>query len=86
MLTRIAIILVPLYEHYKHNTRSIRFNYLMPKIEDAKSTTFYNNAIQDWNLLPDSIKSITDLQMFKKEDKCHLKCTSEELEMINIFF
>ena len=33
------------------------------------SISFYYNAIQDRNLLPDSIKSITDLQMIKKEVK-----------------
>ena len=49
----------------------------MPKIKGIKSTTFYYNAIQDWNLLPDSIK--TDLQMIKKEVKCHLKYASQEL-------
>jgi hypothetical protein len=32
-----------------------------------ESRTFYCNAIQDWNLLPDSIKFITDLQIVKKE-------------------
>ena len=57
------------------------FNYVTPKINGIESTTFYDNAIQDWNLLPDSTKSITDLQMIKKEILCHLKYiyTSEEL-------
>ena len=52
-------------KHHKHNKRSSCFNYVRPKIKDIKSTIFYYNAIQDWKSLPDSIKSITDLQMFK---------------------
>ena len=67
-------------KYHKHNTRSSRFNYAMPKINGIESKTFYFNAIQDWNLLSDLIKSITDLQMFKKIVKHYLKCTSEELE------
>ena len=39
----------------------------MPKIRGIESRTFYCNAIQDWYLLPDSIKFITDLQIVKKE-------------------
>jgi len=38
-----------------------------------KCTTFNDNAVEYRNLLPDSVKFITDLQMFKKEIKCHLK-------------
>ena len=67
-------------KYHKHNTRSSRFNYAMLKIKVIESKTFYFNAIQDWNLLSDLIKSITDLQMFKKIVKHYLKCTSEELE------
>jgi hypothetical protein len=62
-----------------NTTISSRFNYVTPKIKSIYPT-FYCNALQDWNLLPDSIKSITDLHMFRKEVKCHLKCTSEELQ------
>jgi hypothetical protein len=51
-------------EHF--NTRSIRFNYIAPKIKGFESTFFFTNANQDLNLLP-------DLQMFKKEVKYHLK-------------
>ena len=38
-----------------------------------KCTTFYDNAIEYRNLLPDSVKFITDLQMFKKENKCNIE-------------
>jgi hypothetical protein len=43
-----------------------------------KCTTFYDDAIEYRNLLPESVKFITDLQMFKKEIKCHLKCNIEQ--------
>jgi len=36
--------------------------------------------LSDTELTTDSIKSITDLKMFKKEVKCDLKCTTEEFE------
>lgn len=58
----------------------------MSEMKDIESTTFDYNVIQYWNLLPDSIKSITDLQMFKKEDQSHLKCTSKELEIYVIAY
>ena len=45
-------------EHHKQNTASSLFNYLIPKIKGIESTTFYCNAIQDWNLLHVSIESI----------------------------
>ena len=38
-----------------------------------KATTFYDNVIQNQNSLSDSIKLITDLQMYKKQNNGHLK-------------
>ena len=58
----------------------VRLIMLHQKIKGIESTTFYYNGIHDWNSLPDSIKSINDLQRFKKEVKCHLIHTSEERE------
>ena len=40
--------------------------YVKTKIKVIESTTFYYNAIQNYNLLPDSIKSIPDLHMYNK--------------------
>jgi hypothetical protein len=42
----------------------------MPKIKGIKSK-FYYKIIQVWNLLPDLIISITDLQMSEKEAMYH---------------
>ena len=71
---------VRINEHHRYGTRSSHYNFVIPKIKGNESTSFYYNAIQDWNSLPESIKSISDHKRFKKEVKCHLKCTSEELE------
>jgi len=53
---------VKINEHYQHN-------FVTPKIKGMESTSFYYNAIQDWNSLPDSIKSTKDLQKFKKRSQ-----------------
>ena len=45
-------------KHHKHNSDLSCFNYLIPKIKGFESTTFYCNAIQDWNLLHVWIESI----------------------------
>ena len=71
---------IKINEHHVHNTRSSQINYVTPKIKGIESTTFSYNGIHDWNSLPDSIKSINDLQRFKKEVKCLLMHTSEERE------
>lgn len=69
---------VKINEHHNYSTRSSPFNFVTPKIKGIESSSFYYNAIHDWNSLPDSIKSITELDKFKKEVKCHLKGISEE--------
>ena len=76
---------VRINEHHTYNTRSSPYNFVTPKIKGKESTSFYYNAIQDWNTLPEWIKSISDLQRFKKEVKCHLKSTSEELERMTLY-
>ena len=71
---------VKINEHHQYNTRSRQYNYVTPKIKGIESTSFFHNAIQDWNSLPEWIKSSKDIQNFKKEVKRHLTHTSEEQE------
>ena len=58
----------------------VRLIMLHQKLKASNQQHFTNNGIHDWNSLPDSIKSINDLQRFKKEVKCHLIHISEERE------
>lgn len=60
-------------EHHEYNTRSSQFNFVVPKIKGVDSTSFYFNAVKDWNALPNSIKSIKDHGAFKVALKQHLK-------------
>ena len=77
---------VRINEHHTYSTRSSHYNFVTPKIKGSECTSFYYNAIHDWNSLPESIKTITDPKRFKKEVKCHLMRTGEELEnAANIF-
>ena len=41
--------LIKINEQHQHNTRLNYFTYVTPKIKGIKSTTFYHNAIQEWN-------------------------------------
>ena len=72
---------IKIYEHdnHKHNTTSSHFNCVTLKIKGIDST-FYHSVIKDWKFRHDSTKFVTDLHIFNKKVKCHLKCTSEELE------
>jgi hypothetical protein len=58
-------------------------SYAMPKIKGIESKTFYFNAIQDWNLLSDLIKSITDLQNSKQNTKAKIRKLTQVLRKCN---
>lgn len=60
-------------ENHEYNTRSSQFNFVVPKIKGVDSSTFFFNAIKDWNSLPNNIKSIKDHNAFKTVIKQHLK-------------
>lgn len=55
-----------------------RFNCVTRQIKGVTLITLYYSTIQNWNILPESIKYTTDLQMIRKEVKFHLKCSTEE--------
>ena len=60
-------------EHHEYNTRSSQHNFVIPKIKGVDSSSFYYNAIKDWNALPNNIKSLSDHTAFKAAIKQHLK-------------
>ena len=62
-------------EQHTYNTRSSQNNFghfVIPKIKGVESTTFYYNAIKDWNSLPGHIKETKNLDQFKKSVKSYL--------------
>ena len=59
-------------EHHTYNTRSSQHNFVVPKIKGVESTTFFYNAIKDWNSLPGHIKETKNLDQFKKLVKSYL--------------
>ena len=67
-------------EHHTYNTRSSQHNFVVPKIIGVESSTFYYNAIKDWNDLPNTIKAVDNLDQFKKQVKAHFAVKCEHYE------
>ena len=59
-------------EIHNYNTRRRLFNFHVPKIKSSADTTFYYSAIRDWNMLPNDIKNIPNLNQFKGAIRKHL--------------
>jgi hypothetical protein len=58
---------------HDHNTRSSDFNFKVPKANSIIETTFYCNAIRQWNQLPDQLKSMQSKDAFKTALKRYLR-------------
>jgi hypothetical protein len=50
---------------HHHSTRGKHYNFVVPNVNGMTSTTFYFNAIKDWNSLPIPLKSTKIFQSFK---------------------
>ena len=61
-------------EHHRYNTRSSQFNFVVPKIRGVDCTSFFYNAITDWNDLPNEVKAVKNHDSFKTNLKAFLKC------------
>lgn len=57
---------------HQYNTRGSEYNFQVPKTNTISSSTFYHHSIRDWSNLPNTIKSITQKNRFKKAVKSHL--------------
>ena len=68
-----------------HNlqTRASAQNFFVPQLKGAVSETFYARGINDWNNLPEHVKSIRNYIRFKREAKKFLvkKATNKELSV-----
>lgn len=68
---------------HHYNTRSSSHNFVIPRVRSTVATTFYYNAITDWNALPEHIKSIGSKDVFKKTIKTFITNQSREQEANN---
>ena len=57
---------------HNHNTRGSRCNFHVPKSNTHSNSSYFYNAIKDWNGLPDDIKSISQKSVFKVDVKSYL--------------
>ena len=68
-------------EAHSHRTRSSDSGFIVPRVAGIASTTFYYNAILDWNALPPRIKGLPTKLAFKQNVKQHLANSSLNKEM-----
>ena len=60
-----------LSSYHNHNTRGSGGNFVVPSINGVASTTFYYNALKDWNELPSDIKTRSNFNNFKNSVKSY---------------
>jgi hypothetical protein len=66
---------------HSHRTRSSNTNFIVPRVKGIASSTFYYNAILDWNALPPNTKGLPTKYAFKRSVKQHLASNSLNQEM-----
>ena len=59
-----------LSSYHNHNTRENGGNFVVPSVSGVASTTFYYNAIKDWNELPSDIKRRSNFKNSVKSNLC----------------
>jgi len=63
---------VKLDNRSNYNTRSKKFNFFVPHVTGATAKTFFYNGLKLWNSLPPDLKSIENLDSFKRKVKFYL--------------
>ena len=59
-------------EVHSYSTRHSLHNFKVPSVNNISKSTFYYNAVQDWNQLPENIKNKKTQYGFRKEIKSFL--------------
>ena len=54
---------------HSYNTRNSSYNFHVPRVNGVSSQSFYHTSIIAWNSLPNSLKSINQVDIFKRELK-----------------
>lgn len=66
---------------HSHRTRFSSANFSVPRADGITSTSFFYNAIRDWNALPLNIKDIPSKLSFKWSVKQHLADVTLDQEL-----
>ncbi len=67
------------------HTRSSQWNFSVPNVKGIESSTFYFNAVKDWNSLLNNLKNCENIHTYKKGVKKYLlQIASEEAGRENI--
>ncbi len=76
-------------KHYGTALFALLQSYMMvfPNVKGAEGSTFYFNAIKEWNKLPMELKTCENTASFKRRLKKHLLQTAaEEVDRDFVFF
>jgi hypothetical protein len=65
---------------HSYNTRGSEYNFQIPMCNTITQTSFYYNAIKEWNGLPDDLRAIVGKDAFKRSLKNHLLHVAERRE------
>ena len=63
-------------DHHDYNTRSSTHNFYVPPSNTMEQNTFFYQAIQNWNRLPSSIKSLEAKSNYKNKVRYHLRMSA----------
>jgi hypothetical protein len=64
-----------------YSIRGSPYNFFVPRIQGQACSTFFFTAINHWNSLPNNIKQINEISMFKKSVKRYLSDQARLLEL-----
>ena len=67
-------------------TRGSGENFVVPSVSGAAATTFYYNAIKDWNSLPLDVKTKRNFNSFKGTAKTHLRSQLQLTDADNFIY
>ena len=70
-------------EVHGYSTRQSLHNFKIPSVNNISKSTFYYNAVQDWNQLPENIRNKKTLYGFKKYIKSFLNKSSNSEKTLN---
>ena len=72
--------------HDYNDTRHSRFNFNLPERVGSIGNSFYYNAIQHWNSLPNCVKEIENYAHFKRKLKEYLILDSQRREVNDMLY
>ena len=71
---------------HSRNTRGSAENFVVPSVSCVAATTFYYNAIKNWNSLPLDVITKCNFNSFKGAAKTHLRSHLQLTEVDNFIY